>query len=761
MKEHRALLYALLVAGALYSGYTIVRDAQLDRQGFARPRASYVVTDRHGEVLRVVRPAGVDHAWVPLRDVSPHFLRAVIAAEDARFLSHEGVDVRSVARAAASPVLPGRRRSGASTIAQQVVKLTHRRSPTVRGKLVEIVRARTLVKERGHEAVLEEYVNRLPFGNHIVGVERASEVYFGKPASDLTLAEAAMLAGIPQAPSVTEPLRHAERARARQAYVLARLEALGVYDRVTLARARVSPVTARRDQRMYRAARFVDRVLEAPHPAEVTGTLRTSLDLALDTRVAALLREGATRAEALGVTNACGLVLDARTGEVLAYVGAALGGSAEGGSMDLVRRKRHPGSTLKPFAYASFFALGGAPVTLLEDEARGMTGALGRTYATENFEGHARGRVSARDALASSLNLAALDVARRVGPDALTRSLRDFGFGSVISAEEHGGAVVLGGVSVTPYELARAYLALARGGDRIEPSFVPTLALAGRRVADETGVLLVTDVLRDAEARAQGFGADLEALAGGPFALKTGTSPSFRDAWAAVYDERFVAVVWLGAPRGTPTRGATGFRVAAPLAARVLGAARGHDAVAVTPRPALASVALCTLTGERAGAHCPTRMERFATHPPSTICDGRHAAPAEASALRIVHPAEDATFYVRGASAPSLRVRVTGEGPFRMTLDGRVLTDGLVPLVPGPHTLVVRDARGQRMERRFRVREEEGASLLRVGPRDGVRVHAERGAQPVRGGRDVALRRREADVERARHLFERELLAVA
>ena len=769
MSRRRALafVFGFVLTLALVVGAGIVRDGTLAPEAFARPATSIVVTDRHGAALRIVRPDGVDHTWVELDEVSPHFLRAVIAAEDARFEAHDGVDLYATARAVLTPLLPGRRRSGASTIAQQVVKLTHPRDvrARVRSKLVEIVRARRLVAAFGRARVLEEYVNRLPFGNHIVGVERAARVYFGKPASALTLAEAALLAGIPQAPSQTEPFRHIDRARRRRGYVITRLEAAGLYTPDVIAAARVAPIVVAPRQRVYRAPRFVDRVLGSQgHPSRVA----TTLDLDLQTRGESLLRDAVRDGSALGVTNACGLVLHVPTGEVRAYVGAALDGEgAEGGQLDLLTRRRHPGSTLKPFAYRAFFERGGLPVSTLADSAYGMTDGDGRTYEAENFDGAARGRVSARTALASSLNLAALDVARRVGADVLTRDLRRFGFGGVVSADEHGGAVVLGGISVTPLELARAYLTLARGGESVAPTFVPTTSPRVTRVAGAASVALVTDILMDEHARAEGFGADLASLAStAPFALKTGTSPEFRDAWAAVYDAEYVVVVWFGDPRGRPTREATGFRVAAPVAARWLGMARTPGAsstiAARAPTPSRETLALCTRSGQRAGASCPVRYESIGDHPPATTCDGRHDQPTRShrDGPRLVHPRDGATFLVGAGADPTLRVRVEGAGPFRITLDGARVQAQTIPLALGHHVLVVADARGRTAEARFDVVSAR-ASLLRVRVRDDLRRDAERRPEPLRRRRDVALRRREADVERLGDLLERELFTVA
>ena len=280
---------------------------------------------------------------------------------------------------------------------------------------------------------------------------------------------------------------------------------------------------------------------------------------------------------------------------------------------------------------------------MLDDIALPRTGAGGAFFEATDYDGRERGPVRARVALASSLNLAALDAAGRVGQDALVDRLRALGFRRVEGADRYGAAAVLGGVDVAPIDLAAAYVALARGGTRVPLAYAPTGAAGGARVMRAEAAEITRDVLGDARARADAFGADLTDLAGGRFALKTGTSSGFRDAWAAAFDETFTVVVWLGDPEGRPLAGVSGFEAAGPAGSRSGGPAAGRRAEgglgpgARAARPEAASTgsgvrlveaAVCAATGLRPGPRCRHVVhERFeAGAVPAEACDAHDDA---------------------------------------------------------------------------------------------------------------------------------------
>jgi penicillin-binding protein 1C len=613
----RALLVlaALLSAGAACAWRVMPAETWVDTARFVRPRDARAVADRRGVVLRNARVDGVDRRWVSLGEISPTLVAAVIAAEDVRFREHAGVDTRAVLRAAVLNLVPGRQRSGASTITQQLVKLVYGRPAGLASKGLEVVRAAALERLMSKDEILEQYLNRLPFGDRIEGVARASEAYFGHPVASVTIAEAALLAGVPQAPSITEPRRHLGRALRRRATVLERMHAAGMiaaaeHDAALHEPVNVVSAPVRPDE----APRFVDAALALDRggsASRVGPTLRTTLDLALQHRAERELAGVVDALRARGVSNGAAVVVANETGEVLAYVAAARRGRADaGGSLDLLQRRRQPGSTLKPFAYGLLFERGGTAATVLADVALPMAGASGSQFEAHDYDRRERGPVRARVALASSLNLAALDAAGRVGQDALTARLRLLGLRGLGKAARYGAAAVLGGVDVAPVDLARSYAALARGGTMLDLALLPGPRGAPRQVFEPGAAAVVTDILADPVARADAFGADLISfLPETRFSLKTGTSSGWRDAWAAAYSGAFTVVVWLGDPRGAPTAGVSGFEGAAPVAVRILAAAHdvSRDAVAGEhgrAQPSLVPADVCPWSGLRPGPRC-------------------------------------------------------------------------------------------------------------------------------------------------------------
>jgi penicillin-binding protein 1C len=734
-----ALLLSLGVVSALvWCSPLRLRLVSLDR--FARPLDSVTVVDRHGTPLRYQRVEGIDRRWVALDDVSPQLIAAVVAAEDHRFWQHHGIDWRSLVRAMVMNGLPGSRLSGASTISQQVIKLVYRRPLGLPSKAIEVLRAVVLEELMSKREILEQYVNRVPFGDRIQGVSRASQAYFGRPVSDLTVAQAALLAGIPQAPSATEPRRHLARATRRRNVVLGRMRDTGVIDDAAYATALHEPVRiVKAPVRPYEAPRYVDRALDAWAGGRATvqdGRLKTSLDLELQRAAEGAMRRAVGDLEARGVTNGAAMVVANQSGEVMAYVAAARRGEdAAAGQMDLLRRRRQPGSTLKPFVYALLFERGGTAATLLSDVAMPMTGAVGVSFTASDYDGLQRGPVRARTALASSLNLAALDAARRVGTDAVVARFRRLSFGGVVSAEHHGAAIVLGGIDISVEELAGAYVALARGGAGIPLSIglQGSDAAVEERLFEKQSAAVVTDILSDGRARADAFGSDLEDLAGGTFALKTGTSTGWRDAWAAVYDDRHTVVVWLGDPSGRALSEVSGFEGAAPVAARILRLAReragSNGAEAVEHKvQRFDRVEVCGATGLLVGARCKHRIhERFvAGTAPRRRCNahdedgsvrlsGRYAGWVERTRpggvsrsarfvpegeLEVVQPVRGARLFVEAGSRVSevpLRAAVGGRevGDASWEVDGRGIDGAWWRPTPGEHN-VVATLRGRR-----------------------------------------------------------------
>ena len=572
-----------------------------------RTPASFQVTDRSGELLRAY--LAPDDVWcLPLSlDAMGRWLPLIaVEVEDRRFFSHSGVDPWALGRAAWQNLTQGRVVSGASTITSQLVRLS---SPTPRPrtwpvKVEEFLGALTLERHLSKETILESYLNKAPFGGNLRGVEAASRAYFGKRARYLAPSEAALLVGLLQSPTLFRPDRHPEAARRRRDHILRLLRSRDLLDDQALALALRDPIPPKLFPFPLRAPHGAD-LLRATRPDE--GVVRSTLEAPLQRTAERLLLEALTPFP--GSVAAAAMVVENATGAVRAYVGnARWGGVDRGNWVDCGDVPRSPGSALKPFAYLRAFERGLlAPGSLLADTPLGMAGRSPR-----NFDRKYRGAVSARDALADSLNVPAVRVLRLIRGNDLLALLRRWGFNLLKKDSDHyGDALVLGGCEVTLRELAQAYAALGAGG-----VFHPLRweedapEVPGVRLCSAASAFLVADILSDLE-RLPGLVRDKLRGTGLSVAFKTGTSYGLRDAWTVAFSPRFTVAVWFGDTGGTPRDGLGGLLLAAPQAVRLLEEAeRGKPRRSFVPPPEVGRRRVCTLSGSPLGEACPaSRLE--------------------------------------------------------------------------------------------------------------------------------------------------------
>lgn len=522
--------------------------------------ASVVVNDRDGRLLRAYT-AG-DGRWrMPVtRDaVDPRFIDMLLAYEDKRFFSHSGVDARAIARAAWQAVRSGRIVSGGSTLTMQVARLIDGGGTrTAGGKLRQLLRALQLERRLSKDEVLALYLARAPYGGNIEGIAAASYAYFGKRPERLSLAEAALLVALPQAPEARRPDRHPQAAKAARGRVLQRMVSAGVIGTAEAEAAAREPMPERRRPFPMRAAHAADRA-RASAPVAHEHTL--TIDGDLQARLEDLARTyGGRFGDARSVAI---IAADHASGEILASVGSpGYLDAGHFGAIDMTRALRSPGSTLKPLIYGLAFEEGIAhPQSLIEDRPISFSG-----YAPKNFDRDFRGTVSVSDALALSLNVPAVTLLDAVGPARLLARLKRAGAKAQLPpGGQPGLAIGLGGLGVSLHDLVALYAAIGRGGapvalyERPEEAFAipsppgggmdPVLApLASWYVGD---ILARTPPPRHAM--------------GGRIAFKTGTSYGYRDAWALGFDGRTVIGVWTGRPDGGPVAGATGQKAAAPI----------------------------------------------------------------------------------------------------------------------------------------------------------------------------------------------------
>jgi penicillin-binding protein 1C len=608
------------------------------------------ITDRNGIPLRATRAAdGSRAAWVPYAQIDPDLINAFVAVEDRRFWDHSGLDVRALLRATKDNLRARRVVSGASTISMQLARLVQPAPRSWGGKLAQILWALRLERHLTKQQIIEQYLNRIELGQATVGVGAAVALYYGASASEVSLGQAAAIAGLAHAPSRDNPYAAPARARRRRDRVLQHMQSLGYASPQDVADAKQEPIVGAPRSAPFLAPHFTTRVLawsadSAPSPSGAA--VRTSLDADLQAEVEKEVRHTVSVLKDRGVEQAAVVVLDNTTGEVLAWVGSPDFWAPDDGQTDMVISPRQPGSALKPFLYGLAFDRGFTAASVLPDIPKAYATATG-SYTPRNYDRRFRGPVRAREALASSYNVPAVELASRLGTGALLQTLHLAGFVSLTrDAEYYGLGLALGNGDVTLIELANGYRALVNGGVWRPWTwrFVPpgdahpsSTGEDGRRVLSPMASALVLDVLQDPSARIPGFGLSTPFDFPFPVAVKTGTSRHFTDNWAVGTTHGFTVAVWAGNFNGHTMQGVSGITGAGPLLHRVIMATaqRVPPGTLTTPAEAGAvAVPICRLSGLRATNRCAQLAEWFAPGTEPTQVDdwerdGHVSLPAE------------------------------------------------------------------------------------------------------------------------------------
>jgi len=521
---------------------------------------SQTISDRNGKLLRAFTTR--DGRWrldLKPTEVSPHYLKILIAYEDKRFYQHGGIDALAMARSFVQLIANGRIISGASTLTMQVGRLLDQRHErTAAGKFHQILRALQLERKLTKHEILTLYLKLAPMGGNIEGVRAASITYFGKEPARLSIAEAALLVALPQSPENRRPDRRSAAAKRARNHVLKRMQGNGVITTADAARAKLQAAPNARLAFPKYAPHLTEQLIaEFPTSKNIKTTIDRNLQIALEN-----LAKSHVRRQGPHLSTAI-LAIENKTGNVLAHIGSSdYFNAARFGAIDMTRATRSPGSALKPFIYGLAFEQGLAhPDTLIED--RPVRFGL---YSPKNFDNIFRGTVTIRKALQSSLNIPAVKVLNAIGP---TRLVGRFKKTRTTSQLPQGGApslaIALGGVGLKLSDLARLYTGLARGGKPIDLNYIATknrADSAGSKIKtlsllDPVAAWHVTDILR-------GSPPPRNAKIG-QIAYKTGTSYGFRDALAIGYDGKHTIAVWIGRPDATATPGLTGRTAAAPI----------------------------------------------------------------------------------------------------------------------------------------------------------------------------------------------------
>ena len=567
---------------------------------------SQAVFDSRGQLLRLTLARNQQfRLWTSLESVSPVFVDALLLHEDRYFRFHAGVDLVALTRATWA-LASGGARQGGSTLTMQLARLYYPLdTTTIPGKLRQIAHALWLEARYSKRELLEAHLNLLPYGGNLQGVGTASLVYFGKSADRLSLPEALSLVLIPQSPGARGPGRieppNLQAARQRLFKRWARRHPQDERERGLVALPLRYGSLA---QLPFSAPHLVDRLLR-DHPGE--SRLTATLDLRMQRALEREMRDFVARNERNGLRNASAMLVDWRDMSVKAVLGSASFFDADlHGQVDGTRAKRSPGSALKPFIYALAIDQGLIhPRSVLKDAPV----AFG-TFSPENFDGAFVGPISATEALIRSRNIPAVSLDARLREPSFHAFLKRAGVSRLASAEHYGLALALGGGETTMEEMLRLYALLPNRGrlrglrylqDDVEST-------PGEHLLSDEASFMVLDMLRQNprpdDLVIQGVGK------GGKVAWKTGTSWGFRDAWTAGVFGPYVLAVWVGEFDGRSNPAFVGVRAAAPLFFRMVDAVRaqpGYVEPAHVQPLHLASVEICTASGDLPNAECPQR----------------------------------------------------------------------------------------------------------------------------------------------------------
>jgi len=577
-----------VLAGLLFAFSFLVAIFSLGLPNPARmiihsPTESTKVLDRNGEVLYDIFEQK-KRTTISFEEMPDYIKWATIATEDKDFYKHGGFDIRGMMRGLFLQPLLGRGVQGGSTITQQFVKnalLTPRRS-LVR-KVRELILSIELERIYTKDKILELYLNEIPYGSNAYGIEAAAQTYFGKHASQLTLGEAAALAGMPRAPTYYSPYgQDPNRVLKRKDFVLKRMWEEGYITKAEYEENKGGKVDFKPKRESIRAPHFVlyvkelladkygERVLE-------TGGLKitTTLDVTLQKYAEEAIEKRAEFNEKhYKAKNEALVAINPQTGEILAMVGSRDYFDLENdGNVNVTTRLNQPGSAFKPIVYATAFKKNYNPATMLMD----VRTDFGNGYRPQNYDGLERGPISARQALAQSINIPSVKALAYAGVYDSVKTARDMGISTLTDPDRYGLSLVLGGGDVTLLDLTSAYGVFAFGGKRVPPVAVLKVedskgrvleqydAPKPRKALDPQVAYLINNILSDDAARAPAFGAGgYLTLGDRPVAAKTGTTNEYRDGWTIGYTPSLAAGVWAGNNDNTSMT-AAGYSVAAPI----------------------------------------------------------------------------------------------------------------------------------------------------------------------------------------------------
>jgi 1A family penicillin-binding protein len=617
---------------------------------------STILYDRRGRVLyEIMDPHVGRHQPVPLAEIPAWLRRATVATEDASFYENPGVDPRAILRAVWINLRGGEVLSGGSTITQQLARNLllspqERSERTLTRKLRESILAYRLARTLSKDQILELYLNQTYYGNLAYGVESAAQTYYGKSVRELDLAECALLAGLPQAPAIYNPLTDPQAAQERQRVVLSLMLKHGALDSAQAEAAAREELAFAATPFPIRAPHFVMYVWELlrqqfGEEAIYRQGLRvyTTLDVDLQERARDIARYHLQDLSTPrvgepphNVGDAAVVALDPHTGDIWAMLGSPdYFNAAIDGAVNVTLMPRQPGSAIKPITYAAAFGRDYTPATMLLDVRTAFRTREGDAYVPINYDRTYHGPVLLRQALGSSLNMIAVKVLEHIGVADLVSLAQKVGITTLQDPQRFGLALTLGGGEVRLLELAAAYGAFATGGLRVQPRAILRVENASgqvlwtapevsqERVLDERVAFWITDILADDSARIPAFGEGSALVLSRPAAAKTGTTTDWRDNWTVGYTPDWVVGVWAGNADNAAMVDVSGISGAAPIWHDLLEEVlKGTPVHGFATPPGMVQVEICADSGLLPNPYCPHRRREWfiAGRVPQTVC---------------------------------------------------------------------------------------------------------------------------------------------
>ena len=559
---------ALLAAGAVFYATTLTlygKDLESPEILLNNKTTGITITDRNGVNLYQGSDSS-SRTVIAYEKIPEKMIFATLAAEDPEFYKHSGVSWRGISRALYKNATAGATKEGGSTITQQLIKSTvlePTRSLLRKGQ--EVVLATELERRYSKQEIMGMYLNGIYYGGNAYGIDQASRQYFGRPATDLSIGEAALLAGLPLGPSRFDPIVNREAALERRNYVLGKMKDNDFITQEQYDAARAETPTIQARERNIKAPHFVFYILNQLR--NIYGddlvdhgglTVKTTLDITKQDVAQRMVAEQVASLASRDVSNGALISTNPVTGDILAMVGSIDYYNPQFGTVNVTTAQRQPGSSFKPLVYLAAFQKGWTDKTEVEDAPLKIPQTVGPAYEPQNYDLKFRGKVTLRRALSNSLNIPAVHVMQYVGLQGALDIAYKLGITTLQQPERYGASLVLGGGEVKMVDMAAVYGTFARGGirskprailevrDRYDKDITVPSPIPTEQVVDKNAVTMLTSILSDNESRKEIFGANSPLKTSQFTAVKTGTTNDFRDNWATGFSKDTVTIVWVG-----------------------------------------------------------------------------------------------------------------------------------------------------------------------------------------------------------------------